>query len=521
MKVRKAMEKRNLFEYLILSFILICVMALYLSTSNPAFKDDDSPETAAAAFTLGIGHPPGYPLFTMAAKIFTLLPLASPAFRVNIFSSLLSMLVLLAAYFTVRDHIINIFVSTGSRAGRSIAFIAVILLALSYIFWNQSIEAKGGIYILNLLFISIIILYSLNIFKKPGLKYFYLISFMFGLGLANHWMSIIVIAPLLAYLFIKYRNELKIRGYIFSLIFTLIGLSAYLYLPIRANADPDLNFGDPKTLQDFLWVVLRKAYSYPAKTDLDVYGYQVLRFLRFFFTNYSLYVLFAFIGVRAMLKTGRKTAWYLLCIFIIYIVVVVPYTKTIKGIFILEDILLIPAEYVCLLFIAAGMAFIYIKVKQSKVIFYSVVIAASGLLCFMTFKHYELNNDSRDYLSYDLGKSILNTMEKDSMYFGDGDDFLMPVYYLREMNNERRDIKFTASAFIMLQWGINDFIGKYGNVPMRPLDLNNNIRNIIDSFISKTNICTFRSKGPLFPFEKDHVFRPRRPLIRTSIIQCG
>jgi transposase len=34
-------------------------------------------------------------------------------------------------------------------------------------------------------------------------------------------------------------------------------------------------------------------------------------------------------------------------------------------------------------------------------------------------------------------------------------------------------------------------------------------------------LCTFRSKGPLFPFEKDHVFRPRRPLIRTSIIQCG
>jgi len=482
------MGKRDFFEYLVLSLMLMCVMVLYLGTLNPAFKNDDSPETTAAAFTLGIGHPPGYPLFTMAAKIFTIIPLASPAFRTNIFSSLLSMFVLLVAYFTAKNHIINCFISGGFWIRRILAFVIAIMLALSYIFWNQSTGAKGGIYILNLLFTSIIILYSLNIFQKYEIKYFYLISFIFGLGLVNHWMSIIILTPLLVYFFIKYRNELKIKGFIFSSLFVLIGLSAYLYLPIRANAGPDLNFGNPKTLQDFLWVVLRNAYNYPAKTGLDVYSYQLWEFLKFFFTNYSLFVLLAFIGAWAMLKTEKKTVWYLLGIFVIYIVVVVPYTRTIKGIFILEDILLIPAEYICLLFIAAGMSFIYTKVKQSKILLYFITIAVSGLLCFMTFRHYELNNDSGDYLSYDFGKSIMNTMEKDSVYFGDGDDNLMPVYYLREINNERKDIKFTASAFIMFQWGINDFISKYGNVPMQPLEIDNNIRNIIDSFINKTNI---------------------------------
>src|SRR5271157_2890515 len=42
--------------------------------------------------------------------------------------------------------------------------------AFSYIFWNQAIEAKGGIYMLNLLFFVILIYLSMELFKSYNVK---------------------------------------------------------------------------------------------------------------------------------------------------------------------------------------------------------------------------------------------------------------------------------------------------------------------------------------------------------------
>ena len=65
---------------------LICLKA-YLGTLNPVFRADDSPETITAALTLGIQHPPGYPLHTIVGRLFTLPAIGSPAFRVNLMAA--------------------------------------------------------------------------------------------------------------------------------------------------------------------------------------------------------------------------------------------------------------------------------------------------------------------------------------------------------------------------------------------------------------------------------------------------
>jgi hypothetical protein len=50
----------------------------------------DSGDLITAAYTLGIAHPPGYPLFTLLARVFTLLPVGEIAYRVNLMSALLA-----------------------------------------------------------------------------------------------------------------------------------------------------------------------------------------------------------------------------------------------------------------------------------------------------------------------------------------------------------------------------------------------------------------------------------------------
>src|SRR5205085_4646944 len=66
--------------------VFILSLLVLLRTMAPTVYELDSAELATGAATLGIVHPPGYPLYTLVAHLFTLLPLRDVAFRVNLLS---------------------------------------------------------------------------------------------------------------------------------------------------------------------------------------------------------------------------------------------------------------------------------------------------------------------------------------------------------------------------------------------------------------------------------------------------
>ena len=65
-------------------FVFFITLTVFLPFVCPTVYVGDSGELITACYGLGIAHPPGYPLFTLLGKLFTFLPLASIAFRVNI-----------------------------------------------------------------------------------------------------------------------------------------------------------------------------------------------------------------------------------------------------------------------------------------------------------------------------------------------------------------------------------------------------------------------------------------------------
>src|SRR5437762_9322709 len=60
--------------------------SLYFLTAARDIVVGDSPELITAAVILGVPHPPGYPLFTVLGHFFSLLPLSSIPFCVNLLS---------------------------------------------------------------------------------------------------------------------------------------------------------------------------------------------------------------------------------------------------------------------------------------------------------------------------------------------------------------------------------------------------------------------------------------------------
>ena len=63
-------------------------LILYILTLAPTTQFWDTSEYIAAAYTLGVPHPPGNPLFVLMAHVWGLLPLVSGyAQRINLFAA--------------------------------------------------------------------------------------------------------------------------------------------------------------------------------------------------------------------------------------------------------------------------------------------------------------------------------------------------------------------------------------------------------------------------------------------------
>jgi len=232
--------------------------SLYLFTcSHGPNIAGDSPELIGASYSLGVPHPPGYPLYTMLGYLFTHLPLGSIAFRANL-SSVVYHSLCLFLFFVIAVKI--------SR-NRAAAAISTVALGLSPLFWFYSLLAE--VFPLNDLFIVLLLLVALRTRDKwlegegeKSLRSFVILAFFCGLSLCNHH-TILLLFPALA-LFVLYPllDCIKRPRYLLaSAASFVLGLLPYVYLPVRASSQPYINFQDPSTLKNFINVLTRQYYG--------------------------------------------------------------------------------------------------------------------------------------------------------------------------------------------------------------------------------------------------------------------
>src|SRR2546425_6479200 len=77
--------------YLWAGLVSLGALVLYVVTLAPTTQFWDTSEYIAAAYVLGIPHPPGNPLFVLIAHVWGLLPLAAGyAMRINLLAAVTS-----------------------------------------------------------------------------------------------------------------------------------------------------------------------------------------------------------------------------------------------------------------------------------------------------------------------------------------------------------------------------------------------------------------------------------------------
>jgi len=219
---------------------------IYFVTRAPGVMYTDSGELAAAAATLGVAHPTGYPLFILIGHLWSLLPWSSIIDGMNIFAgvvtaSAVGMTVLTIDLIQRRMFDTRTSSPSSSEMSLFLADAGALLLGMAPVVWAQgtSIEVYG----LNLLLITIALYCVLRAsVETDGYRWTITTSFVVGLMLTNHVSSLFLTVGLLIILSSSPAFSFrKMWPYIF--LPALLPLILYAYLPLRSAQLPPLNWG--------------------------------------------------------------------------------------------------------------------------------------------------------------------------------------------------------------------------------------------------------------------------------------
>jgi hypothetical protein len=202
-------------------------LGVYLLTLAPTVYSLDTPELTTAAYTLGIAHAPGYPLYTLLGWLFSHAFLVGDvAFRLNLFSAVLGAGTIVLVYLVARQL-------TG-RMLPSLA--AALMLAFSYWFWLDSLAAE--VYTLDTLLLAGMLLFLFQWRERQRPAALFAFALLFGLSLTNRTTSLLSLPAFALYLLLCPKPA-RIGVWLAAPLFVVLGLLVYLYIPLNYRTEPD------------------------------------------------------------------------------------------------------------------------------------------------------------------------------------------------------------------------------------------------------------------------------------------
>jgi Protein of unknown function (DUF2723) len=236
-------------SYLAAGIASLAVFVLYLITLAPSTAMWDASEYIAAAYVLGLPHPPGNPFFILIGNVFAHLPIpgVSVAVKLNMLAAL-SSAVASGAWFLITERVL---VSWLPQKWMRIvgASLATLLGATAFTVWNQSV-VNEKVYTVSLAIFAIVAWLTVTWCDEPegrkADKLLILISFLIGIGYANHPAGMLPVPAVgLAVLFRAPKTLLKWKLILACLAALVLGLTPFATQPIRAAHFPALNEGEP------------------------------------------------------------------------------------------------------------------------------------------------------------------------------------------------------------------------------------------------------------------------------------
>ncbi len=217
----------------------------------------DTGEYMAATKVLGLPHPPGNPFFMLIGHVFGELPLpGSYAQRINTMAALASALSA-GFWFLITERILSGWLPRSWQRYVGAA-IATLIGATAYTVWNQSV-VNEKVYTISLFFFTAVSWLMISWADDPdgpkADRRLVLVAFLLGLGYSNHPAGFLPFPAVgVAILLRRWQTLLNWRLIVKCLLVIGIGLTPFIYEPIRAAYFPPINEGEPTAcLEKFEW----------------------------------------------------------------------------------------------------------------------------------------------------------------------------------------------------------------------------------------------------------------------------
>jgi hypothetical protein len=199
--------------------LFITSFVLYVRTLASSLLYGDSAEFQTIAYTLGVGHPTGYPIYVLLAKFFTFLPVGDIAYRVNLFSAFSAVLTVMLVYLITRKL----------GAIYAAAIYGSLVLALMPLFWKHASIAE--IYAPSAACLALILFFVLQWKETSDPRWLFLAGLFGGLSLGIHTTVALSGLVILLYLLLATRQQVDwIQASFGAFVGIIIFLSSFFVL---------------------------------------------------------------------------------------------------------------------------------------------------------------------------------------------------------------------------------------------------------------------------------------------------
>ena len=434
MKSAQPLNRENAVIFLTVFFVSL---AVYVRTLCPTVYVGDSGELIAAAATLGIPHPPGFPLYVILGKIFiTLFRFSNIAYRMNLFSALCS---------AATCGMLALLMRRVFSVGAMVSVLFGLIFAFSFTNWSMATVAVTYPLSSLITVLGILVLFSwLQNKDKKHLSFFF---FCVGLGFATHTLTIVLLLSAVILIVLNVAGKRgAYKGIGRSALWLIPGLILYLFIPLRASMKPAVNWSDPETIPRLFRFLTRADYWKKAYVENISDFIEVVRhYLKTIPQEFSLLgLLLLLCGIYYLARKNWKYLVFFLSLFFFNIAAMCLHGSR-SDIFYWSRYMLTGfIGLACI--IAAGLVFLKGLIKI-KFVYYLIPLVLLALLFFGNFK---ASDKSRNFVAYDYNMAILNYLPQNTVLMAESDNVLFPLVYLHIAEKKRPDIKLVQQGIEVL-----------------------------------------------------------------------
>lgn len=414
--------------------VFVAMLALYALTLPRTITLEDGGLFQMVCHLDGIAHPPGYPLFTMICHAAVRMP---NAVNGNLLSATLGALAVAMLHE----------VAFAIRPDRRFAYAASLAWGLTTTFWSQSIIIE--VYTLAALMFMICWWVTFQLVRTRELKYWYLLCFLYGLSLSDHWplmilstLAIVVTAwPVLSELLASCKSPTFIAA---SLGCFVLGLAPYITL--ITNTDPKMAvFGGIHSFKGLVHYIARSEYG--GSDSNPVAGFSDKLKFAGWLVRHSLLQLgpvgapFIVIGmVESFRRLQRHLAIALVLLFagstyLLLMLLNFEYSPFSRSVFRPYPII---AYAALAIWFALGVIFVCDRVGKVSTTGKHLIVPAALLAALMV--NFPAMDRSHDHLVGDYMRTLLNSLPKHAVLFVQGDNETGPIGFLHYVDGVRPDV---------------------------------------------------------------------------------